>query len=841
MSKTRNNHYVPRWYQEGFFEGGRNTLAYLDMKPLQTVKDGREITHRAKFDAPTARAFRQRDLYSTFFGTSVNDEIERRLFGDIDTRGSKAIKAFTRTDVSEWHQHYQTLFEYIDVQKIRTPKGLDWLRAQYPSLTQNELMFEMQGIQMMHCTIWTEGVREIVSAEDADVKFIISDHPVTIYNHAVPPEAQMCADPNDPSIALKASQTIFPLDRNYCLILTNLEYARNPSTRPLDKRTFARNYRSSLTRTDAFIRTRKLSSQEVAKANYVIKERARRYIAAGRDSWLYPEKTVSDDWKELAKVFLPPEDGFSLFGGEIYVGYADGRVRYQDEFGRTEKERDFLKKVPPKSPLRPGDLCGCGSGLTFKICCMTRPVPLRPAWNELSIRERNLKLFQGIVNVLSLDEDNDWLSVRRNLTDEKIGRIYSLYQALWPLETDLLQLLPKPDGRPRAVYTGMIHPKAITEFALGSSLYFGELIIQHPFLNAGTVNKEYSPVENPSKYRHEFLKTVQCFLTVIPLVERGLINLIPDPCDFDFHLRDQMMRMAKARSAETGSHLQRDPRLEKLFEEDSRRSMMSLPRDVLRSQLLKMSPEMGEAELDETLQGFQLIREDDPLAVLQETGEGEKSAQLTSMKLAPNFEIAMYLAQATGSCIVTDSPMRWHEVRRAVRTKGASPYLSTLARSIEDGTFSFPQYVDNIMSLASEPIFAAYPALMRDILKYLSRVGGLGIKPNVESQLNARFARAHIPAQAAIKKVRIRAREGRVSCAFPPGGIQDNTVNRLLLMSSSERHLPSVPMAFFIESRNSHATVAGSAGRTASPEVAKAVRGHPPGAREMASRLGMAL
>jgi hypothetical protein len=194
MSKTRNNHYVPQWYQEGFFEAGRNTLAYLDMKPPQTVlKDGRVITHKAKFDAPTSRAFQQRDLYSTFFGTSVNDEIERRLFGEIDTRGSKAIKAFTGTDVSEWHRHYQTLFEYIDIQKIRTPKGLDWLKAQYPALTQNELMFEMQGIQMMHCTIWTEGVREIVSAEDADVKFIVSDHPVTIYNHAVPPEAQMCA------------------------------------------------------------------------------------------------------------------------------------------------------------------------------------------------------------------------------------------------------------------------------------------------------------------------------------------------------------------------------------------------------------------------------------------------------------------------------------------------------------------------------------------------------------------------------------------------------------------------------------------------------------------------
>ena len=87
-------------------------------------------------------------------------------------------------------------FEYIDIQKIRTPKGLDWLRAQYPSLTQNELMREMQGIRMMHSTIWAGGIREIVSAENSDVKFVVSDHPITIYNHAAPPEARIWPRPN---------------------------------------------------------------------------------------------------------------------------------------------------------------------------------------------------------------------------------------------------------------------------------------------------------------------------------------------------------------------------------------------------------------------------------------------------------------------------------------------------------------------------------------------------------------------------------------------------------------------------------------------------------------------
>ena len=97
MSTTRNNHYVPQWYQEGFFERGRNTLAYLDMQPPQTVlDDGRVIVEKSLFDAPTSRAFRQLDLYSTFFGTSVNDEIERRLFGNMDTQGCESHQGLCR-------------------------------------------------------------------------------------------------------------------------------------------------------------------------------------------------------------------------------------------------------------------------------------------------------------------------------------------------------------------------------------------------------------------------------------------------------------------------------------------------------------------------------------------------------------------------------------------------------------------------------------------------------------------------------------------------------------------------------------------------------------------------
>lgn len=812
MSITRDNHYVPQWYQEGFFEPGRKSLAYVDMSPdTNVLANRRVITQNSAWNnTPTSKAFFQTDLYSTFFGTSVNDEIERRLFGDVDTRGSKAVRAFIGTDMRKWHDHFQDFFNFLDIQKIRTPKGLAWLKAQYPALTQNELMLEMQGIRMLHCTIWAGGVREIVSAEDSEVKFITSDHPVTIYNYAVPPTDAACAYPLDPGIALRGSQTLYPMDRNHCLILTNMEYAKDPNTDPLQKRTFARNYRQSLTRTDAVIRERKLTPQEVTDINFIIKMRARRYIGGGRREWLYPERNVRRPWSELRKTLTPPDLGLFKFGGEVFVGYENGDVHYQDEFGRSEKPREFLIKKPPDTPLRPGDYCGCGSGKSFNECCQSKPEALRPAWNEKSIRERNLMLQNGIVNVLELESGKDWMQIRRELTDEKIGTIYNLYEGLWPLETDLLGLLPKPDGEARAIYTGSIHPSTITDFALAASLYFGGLIMAHPFVHAGTMKKEMSPTGNPKSYRQEFLKTILFFLNVMPLVDRGLINLIPDPCDFDFHLRNQMMSMAQARAMRFDP--KDDPRLRKFVEEEARRSIMLMPPDSMRRDIRRLNPDLNEDEVEGVMRASVRMRENDPLSVLQEGSlEGGKGGgQMNMFKLAPNFEITMYLAQATGACIITDSQSRWREVQGTIRgrSNAATPGLASLVTNIERSKFAFPQIATDVAAAALNETSAGYPDQFRDLFKYLSGIENRGAKPNHEAHLVSQFAKTHSSAQGNLQKSRVLVKHGRISCVMPLGGIQDNTVNRLLLMSSSEKHLMSVPAAYFIEPANHLLSVA---------------------------------
>jgi hypothetical protein len=275
------------------------------------------------------------------------------------------------------------------------------------------------------------------------------------------------------------------------------------------------------------------------------------------------------------------------------------------------------------------------------------------------------------------------------------------------------------------------------------------------------------------------------------LVDLGLINLIPDPCDFDFHLREQMMNMARARAPRF--YPKDDPRLQKTMEEDHRRGIMLMPPDAMRRQLRKLKPDLSEEEVEAVMRASVRMREDDPLAVLQEGSleGGKDGGQMTMFKLAPNFEMTMYLAQATGTCIVTDSPFRWSEVRGAIRRryKAATPGLAPLVSDIERSRFAFPQTATDVVAAALSKSGAGYPDLLRNLFKYLSNLQQRGARPNREAQLVSRFAKAHAAAQAGFKKSGVRVKEARISCVFPPGGMQSNTVNRLLLMSSSERHI----------------------------------------------------
>ena len=221
--------------------------------------------------------------------------------------------------------------------------------------------------------------------------------------------------------------------------------------------------------------------------------------------------------------------------------------------------------------------------------------------------------------------------------------------------------------------------------------------------------------------------------------------------------------------------------------------------------VVRTSPELDAQAVEAVLDGFDMLRERDPLAVLQEGSlkGGKDGGQFMPFKMAPNFEITMYLAQATGACIVTDNVFRWRELMAAAAVQGVqgpSP-LVQLRAGMEGARFVFPNDVREIGMLAERGTFRGYPSIMRKVFNYLSRPWAMGPKPNFEASLSAEFKRVQASTVPAAKKSAAQLSEAQISCLWPAGGIQDNTVNRLLLMSSSEQHLASAPMALFVKSK----------------------------------------
>lgn len=345
MQYSYKHHYVPEWYQKRFMLKGQTAYYRLDLSPEIIKKPNGELFKKAEIlKKGPSKFFFEIDLYTTNYFGIKNDEIERILFGEIDTKGANAITAMSSPDWMELiHDHIINYYEYLDAQRLRTPKGLNWLIQHANPKTYNQLLMLMQRVRRMHCTMWVEASMEIVEAKNSDIKFIVSDNPVTFYNSQFYPENIKCQFPFDPELSFQGTRTIFPLDLNHCAILTHLQYARNPGKfKAVKPRTNPRYFDDSIIMYNDIIRERQLNEQQVLSINYILKKRADRYIAAAKEEWLFPEKYLKKkDWASLDKVFISKSKKLLGRDGEIFLADANGNlIATQDDFGRKPKSKE---------------------------------------------------------------------------------------------------------------------------------------------------------------------------------------------------------------------------------------------------------------------------------------------------------------------------------------------------------------------------------------------------------------------------------------------------------------------------------------------------------------------
>jgi hypothetical protein len=151
-----------------------------------------------------------------------------------------------------------------------------------------------------------------------------------------------CRGASDPDIRLQATHTLFPLSSERLLILTNKLWACSPHRPPLEPRANPDLFRGAMFNFLEIQTGRALSEVDVLRVNCIIKRRAYRYIAAGREEWLHPEDHVRFSWRSVADDHLLMPDPRSLHpGAEIVMGYSGGRTEAMDTFGRRPADRGF--------------------------------------------------------------------------------------------------------------------------------------------------------------------------------------------------------------------------------------------------------------------------------------------------------------------------------------------------------------------------------------------------------------------------------------------------------------------------------------------------------------------
>lgn len=349
MPDYRRNHYIPQWYQYLFLpnELRENKFYYLDLSPEIVVSKGRQYKRTALLRWGPPNCFYEKDLYTTKFGSWESTEIEQKFFGKVDSSGRDAVEYFsTFQHPSVNGEALHALLAYMSIQKLRTPKGLSYLAKLTKLADKNLVLLTLQELQKIFCALWTECIWCIADASESETKFLLSDHPVTVYNQGCFPASKWCEGFNDPDIWLSGTHTLFPLSLDKMLILTNLSWVRNPYANPLKQRPNADLFREAMFNFMQIQTGRMLSDVEVNEINFVLKKRTYRYIAAARKEWLYPEEKIPTQfWNKLGKGYLFMPDPRSVtFSSKIIIGYQNNRADSFDAYGRKPWQAEYDDK-----------------------------------------------------------------------------------------------------------------------------------------------------------------------------------------------------------------------------------------------------------------------------------------------------------------------------------------------------------------------------------------------------------------------------------------------------------------------------------------------------------------
>jgi len=220
-----------------------------------------------------------------------------------------------------------------------------------------------------------------------------------------------------------------------------------------------------------------------------------------------------------------------------------------------------------------------------------------------------------------------------------------------------------------------------------------EILVVSPFMNPWCIAKEHNPIENPDQYKVEALKLVFFAVQMFPWVEAGIVQLVPDPGDFDYQLRINTWQMAQERlknsiptDEDMAEELNRG-------EQEFKRAWLSSPDEYFVRTMREREPHVSEEEIEGFLKYIRSLRQKDPFILEQSLDQS--GPQLNFVRSGANLEMALYLCQMTGAFPYTNMKFRWkelHSVREELPPD--SQIWTPLTQAFQGLDFKFLNRVD---------------------------------------------------------------------------------------------------------------------------------------------------
>jgi hypothetical protein len=326
------------------------------------------------------------------------------------------------------------------------------------------------------------------------------------------------------------------------------------------------------------------------------------------------------------------------------------------------------------------------------------------------------------VDIFDLGKAKNLDNLKKNISESQIRELYGLIASLWPLDTDLSQLITPSGKALRALYMGDVVPEQLIRNVCRFSLYADEIVIVDPFHHPLVMSEEYSPLANPGQWKMDTLKLIAFAMFLGPWIDAGLVSLVPDPGTFDYALRKKTWNLATARMGDAPLTREDEEDFNRAAEQDFQRAILMMPEEYLARMTREATPGISDEGVRKVLEHFREQKKLDPLALDQ--GFDQAGSQVQVQRAGVNLEMGIYLSQMIGAFPYTNLRFRWREILSASGELAEDAQIwSPLTHAFQALDFKFLDNIDSgfACSLRKDGHLEGFRSFLRHLWK---EVGG---------------------------------------------------------------------------------------------------------------------